>query len=448
MPRVVRLSIVLIPLVLVISTLGVWAYHNLGRTPVEPPIELVVKTVSVAGITFELEHELLENVNISTTAGPDSIRLRRRDDIFDFDIGLVTINEIGMPDVKAGDVIRWNLSGPLLVNGQPVEPHPLQARPIDAHSHDPRWTPLPSSYPRDTLSVAWAGTSRVLVVAHGDGAVRAWDVDKAEVLKTMIPDPPKEGRGNFGLRAAVSPDGKTIAVASTLGEEVTLWDLATGNKTATYNEPKGKVTALLFASDTGLWEARDGVLYSRDIGKSPSTTVERHKVHAEFSAPFAKAAAANAWCDGKKLTLEPGVPPLATIADLKEHRFTIEPVSSSAAFGFSTDGLLLAVFDGDSRLAIYDVQTGKVHRRLRWRGKLGTANSINALAFSPDAKTLAVGDNDSIRLYDVATGRERGGLSCPWVRALAYSADGRTLATGLRYQPGLRLWETAELIAK
>ena len=34
------------------------------------------------------------------------------------------------------------------------------------------------------------------------------------------------------------------------------------------------------------------------------------------------------------------------------------------------------------------------------------------------------------------------------VRALAYSADGRTLAAGLRYQPGLRLWETAELVPK
>ena len=80
MPRVVKLSIILIPLVLVISTLGVWAYHNLGRKPVEPPIEVVVKTLSVGGITFEVEHEFLENVNISSKAGPDSIRVRRRDD--------------------------------------------------------------------------------------------------------------------------------------------------------------------------------------------------------------------------------------------------------------------------------------------------------------------------------------------------------------------------------
>ena len=438
MPRLVRLSFILIPAVLVLSTLGVWAYHNLGRKPVEPPVEVVVKTLSVGGITFEVEHELLENVNIATTGGPGSIRIRRRDDIFDFDIGLVTINEIGMPDVKAGDAIRWNLSGPLLVNGQPVELHPLQARPIDAKNLDARWTPLPSSYPRDTLSVAWAGTSRVLVVAHGDGAVRAWDVDKAEVLKTMIPDPPKEGHGNFGLRAAVSPNGKTIAAASILGEEVTLWDLATGNKTATFSEPKGKVTAVLFASDTRLEEARNGVVYTRELGKSLTKAEERHKAHAEFSAPFVRAASSYAWSDGKKLAL--GNAPTA--------KFTIEPVTSSAVFNFSTDGQLLAVFDGDSRLSIYDSQTGTVQRRLRWRGKLGAANSINALAFSPDAKTLAVGDNDSVRLYDVATGRERGGLSCPWVRALAYSADGRTLAAGLRYQPGLRLWETAELVAK
>ena len=126
----------------------------------------------------------------------------------------------------------------------------------------------------------------------------------------------------------------------------------------------------------------------------------------------------------------------------------IDAVTSTGCLALSSDGRLLALFDGDSRLTIHETKSGQVQRRLRWRGKLGSANSINAMAFSPDGLTLAVGDNDSIRLYDVPSGRERGGMATPWVRSMAYSADGRTLAAGLRYQPGLRLWETVDLIAK
>jgi WD40 repeat protein len=128
---------------------------------------------------------------------------------------------------------------------------------------------------------------------------------------------------------------------------------------------------------------------------------------------------------------------------------TVYPAGTNACFAFSADGNRLAVFDGDNRLLICDTAAGsKQQRRLRWRGKLDGAATIHAVAFSPDGQTLAVGDNESIRFYDVPTGRERGGLATPWVRSLAYSADGRTLAAGLRYQPGLRLWETADLVAK
>mgnify|MGYP001252722732 CR=1 FL=1 len=99
------------------------------------------------------------------------------------------------------------------------------------------------------------------------------------------------------------------------------------------------------------------------------------------------------------------------------------------------------------RLAILDPATGKEVKRLRWRQVAGEATDIHALAFDPSGQTLAVGSSSSIRFYDVATGRERGGVACPWVRALAYSADGRTLVAALQRKPGLRLWETVDLRA-
>ena len=58
---------------------------------------------------------------------------------------------------------------------------------------------------------------------------------------------------------------------------------------------------------------------------------------------------------------------------------------------------------------------------------------VYALAFSPDGSTLASGSWDqTVRLWDVATGRERASFKWPIgrVTALAYAPDGLRLAAG------------------
>lgn len=121
---------------------------------------------------------------------------------------------------------------------------------------------------------------------------------------------------------------------------------------------------------------------------------------------------------------------------------------------FSPDGKTLASAGGGGTIYLWDAATAREICRLAAR-RLTDRKShvldfspVRALAFSPDGRILASGGGfkeDCVRLWDVAAGRSLRDLppqkTITW--SLAFSPDGRTLARGGAWDPVVRLWEVA-----
>ena len=81
-------------------------------------------------------------------------------------------------------------------------------------------------------------------------------------------------------------------------------------------------------------------------------------------------------------------------------------VGSTLSLAFSPDGKYLAGGNDDMTARIWDAKSGKeIHV---FKGHWG---NVMAVAFSPDSKTLATGGDFSIKFWDMATGQNIGTIT-------------------------------------
>ncbi|KAK3619916.1 hypothetical protein LTR22_025802 [Elasticomyces elasticus] len=108
------------------------------------------------------------------------------------------------------------------------------------------------------------------------------------------------------------------------------------------------------------------------------------------------------------------------------------------AVAFSPDGKTVASGSRDKTVGLWDAATGEEMQKLE-----GHDDWVNAVAFSPDGKTVASGSSDeTVRLWDAATGEEMRKLEGhnAGVWAVAFSPDGKTVASGSSDKT-VRLWD-------
>ena len=94
----------------------------------------------------------------------------------------------------------------------------------------------------------------------------------------------------------------------------------------------------------------------------------------------------------------------------------------------------------DNTVRLWDAASGRERHRLE-----GHSNAVLSVAWSPDGASVASGSSDNtVRLWDAASGREQVSLEGhrSAIELLAWSADSRVLAS-VSQDGEIRLWEAA-----
>ena len=301
------------------------------------------------------------------------------------------------------------------------------ARPRQAGPAKPTRPPL-------VQALSFSPDGRLLAGAAPD-RFRLWEPATGQELLAV------SSRG-AGRSLAFSPDGKRLAVAASNGPTA-LWDVATGKQAHFVADhlvcsvafaPGGRVLA------TGL---ETGFIYLREPGKSGVRgTLIPKPTSVRFSWPtLAMAADDRTLAAGYERSDGRGAVHVWDMARGEETWQVAVGRSAVRAVAFAPDARTLASAHGDGVVRLWDVATGRELQRLA-----GAGTAAGAVAFSPDGKTLAAAAGLDVIVWDPTTGKEIGRLKGhpEDVTCLAFAPDGRLLASGAG-DGGVLLWDPAAL---
>ncbi|WP_406131347.1 caspase family protein [Streptomyces sp. NBC_00989] len=287
-------------------------------------------------------------------------------------------------------------------------------------------------------------------VSNGDRAIQLWDSATHRSLTSITTT------SKAVTSVAFSPDGKTLAAGTTnglgTGGNAQVWQLPAGDSVATTTGHTEAVAGVALSPDgkilaTGDWDGT-ARLWDAATGKLLTTLI---RVQGDWPRCVCSVAFSP---DGK--TLATGSTDktvrLWDVADRKLRRVLTGHTYGVNTLAFSPDGRTLASGSIDGTIRLWNVATGKPLGTLQ-RDPRSVSSNVTGVAFDPkDGNILAsVGDNGENRLllWNVTTHKvitqftasERG------LSSVAWSPDGRTIATGDGDKAKVRLWDVARVKA-
>jgi WD40 repeat protein len=290
------------------------------------------------------------------------------------------------------------------------------------------------------------------VVTGRDGSTALWDVATGKEIRRF-----GDKRG-FWFAGAFSPDGKTLALSD--NQAVRLFDVATSKEVLPLAGHAGDVDVLAFSPDgKTVLTGADGLLaWDAATGKQLASFGSRATVGAAAYTPDGKAIVVGYHraqailvrdaATGKELRRFEGDPGEVDFVSLLADGKSV--VSMSRHRVRRVEDRWENSIDGAVR--VWDLATGKEARQVKPPARDDKEfRATQRAACTPDGRSLAAGeqvtDGHQIRVWDGASGRELAKLGqADWVLALAFTPDGRRLVSAAFDPPNrfpVRLWEVA-----
>jgi len=280
-------------------------------------------------------------------------------------------------------------------------------------------------------SVAWSRDGQRLASAGSDGAVRIWDTEGEQGVRSLS-----------AKNAAWRPDGGALATGGPGGIEV--WNSSTWLRSELLDrEGKPWIPSMAWSSDGQYLAAA----YPEAEGAVRVWFVERRQEILRFTADQGGLILSVAWRPNSRHLVTAGMDHKIRLWDVTTTNLlqTLvgheQPISSTV---WSPDGRRLATASRDDIIKVWEVDQGRelLHLTTAPSGEWG-AGSQYMVSWSPDGDRLAAGSSSgAIVIWNANTGEEvlRFDAHSSNMRTLSWSPDGRRLASGAE-DGNVKVWD-------